>query len=218
MDTIMEIAPPFIPPRPSDRSEGWAHVHDILPFACSEGFKRSRPAAEREIVKEALSNAEIELWYRTYGPMVLRRCRQLLGNEERARDAMHETFVRVLQASSRIRGDFPSSLLFRVATNACLNIIRDDKVLGRSVRIDALDKIAGRDEPAARTLAGQWLDRLFRRANPATRDMAVLHFVDGMTFAEVAAETGFSESGVRKRIRAWLARARRAHEESANDR
>lgn len=215
----MQIATPFVPPcGPPARSGGRVRVHDILPFSGPEEFRLSRSAAEREIVKETLSNAEIEQWYRTYGPMVLRRCRQLLGNnEERARDAMHETFVRVLQASSRIRGDFPSSLLFRVATNICLNIIRDDKVLGRSVRIDALGEIAGPNESAAHMFsAGQWLDRLFRRANPATRDMAVLHFVDGMTFAEVAAETGYSESGVRKRIRAWLVHARRIREESAN--
>lgn len=196
---------------------GWVQVHDILLFAGSDGCPGSRTAGDDEIVKNALSNAEIELWYRTYGPMVMRRCRHLLGNEERARDAMHETFVRVLQASSRIRGDFPSSLLFRVATNVCLNAIRDDKIPGRWVDIGRLGEFAGADEPAARTLAGQWLDRLFRRANPVTREMAVLHFVDGMTFAEVAAETGFSESGVRRRIRDWLARSRRVHEESAHD-
>jgi RNA polymerase sigma-70 factor (ECF subfamily) len=31
--------------------------------------------------------------------------------------------------------------------------------------------------------------------------MAVLHFVDGLTLEEVAAETGLSVSGVRKRLR-----------------
>jgi len=32
--------------------------------------------------------------------------------------------------------------------------------------------------------------------------MAVLHYVDGMTLEEVARETGYSVSGVRKRLRA----------------
>jgi RNA polymerase sigma-70 factor (ECF subfamily) len=32
--------------------------------------------------------------------------------------------------------------------------------------------------------------------------MAVMHYVDGMTLAEVARETGYSVSGVRKRLRA----------------
>ena len=29
-------------------------------------------------------------YYSTYGPMVLRRCRKLLGDEHAARDAMHD--------------------------------------------------------------------------------------------------------------------------------
>ena len=39
----------------------------------------------------------MEALYRRCGPMVLRRCRQLLKNEDLAADAMQETFVRVLR-------------------------------------------------------------------------------------------------------------------------
>jgi len=35
-------------------------------------------------------------YYCTYGPMVLRRCRRLLGDDQAARDAMHDVFVQVL--------------------------------------------------------------------------------------------------------------------------
>ena len=45
------------------------------------------------------------------------------------------------------------------------------------------------------------LARLFRREPASTRTMAFLHFVDGMTLAEVAGEVGMSVSGVRKRLR-----------------
>ena len=41
----------------------------------------------------------VEQFYSKYGPMVLRRCRALLRNEEQALDAMQEVFVRVLQKS-----------------------------------------------------------------------------------------------------------------------
>ena len=36
---------------------------------------------------------DVDAHYRTYGPMVLRRCRRLLSNEDEAVDAMQETFV-----------------------------------------------------------------------------------------------------------------------------
>ena len=38
--------------------------------------------------------------------------------------------------------------------------------------------------------------------------MAVMHFVDGLTYEEVAAEVGLSVSGVRKRLRTLKGRAR----------
>jgi len=47
---------------------------------------------------------EIAALYERYGKMVLRRCRQLLRDDE-----------------------FPSSLFNRIATNHCLNMIRDAK-------------------------------------------------------------------------------------------
>jgi RNA polymerase sigma-70 factor (ECF subfamily) len=50
------------------------------------------------------------------------------------------------------------------------------------------------------------LDRLFRKEKQSTREIATLHFVDGMTLQEVADEVGLSLSGVRKRIRELKAR------------
>ena len=38
----------------------------------------------------------VEILYEKYGSMVLRRCRRLLRDEDRAMDAMQDVFVRVL--------------------------------------------------------------------------------------------------------------------------
>jgi len=155
---------------------------------------------------------DVEQLYRRYAPMVLRRCRQLLGSEEQAVDAMQDVFVRLLAYRDRLHGRFPSSLLFRMATNVCLNIIRDRKT-SRSDADDAiLDRIACSDEQETRTLAAVILERLFGREKPSTREIAMLHFVDGMTYREVARETNLSVSGVRKRLREFRARAMKAQE------
>ena len=39
----------------------------------------------------------VERLYEKYGPMVLRRCRQLLGDEEEAMDVTQDVFVKLLQ-------------------------------------------------------------------------------------------------------------------------
>lgn len=53
----------------------------------------------------------IEEWYKKYGPMVLRRCRFLLKNEEKALDAMQDVFVNLITNSDKINDAYPSSLL-----------------------------------------------------------------------------------------------------------
>jgi RNA polymerase sigma-70 factor (ECF subfamily) len=144
---------------------------------------------------------DVEALSRQYGPMVLRRCRRLLRDEDEALDACQDVFVRLLRNRARLDLAFPSSLLYRIATNVCLNRIRDR---GRSLVVagdDLLLAIASAEEPAAQIEAGLVLDWLFGRQPESTRTMAVLHYVDGLTLEEVARQTGLSVSGVRLRLR-----------------
>lgn len=138
-------------------------------------------------------------FYCTYGPMVLRRCRKLLGDDHTARDAMHDVFVHLLSRSDELTDHAPSSLLFRIATNVCLNRLRTRKRRPEDGD-DLLVEIAERTDPAARSAARSALDTLFRNEPDDTALIAVLHLHDQMTLEEVAAEVGMSVSGVRKRL------------------
>lgn len=141
-------------------------------------------------------------YYRTYGPMVLRRCRTLLGNEDMARDAMQDTFVQLVRRYDSLSDDAPSSLLYRMATNTCLNIIRSRKRKPEVRDGELLMHIADNTpDSESRTGAKRLLSQLFGTQKASTQTIAVLHLLDGMTLAEVAAEVGLSVSGVRKRLR-----------------
>jgi RNA polymerase sigma-70 factor (ECF subfamily) len=133
--------------------------------------------------------------------MVLRRCRQILQNEEKALDAMQDTFVQLLRHEKRLTADAPSSLLYRMATNICLNILRAEKRRAVSGREELLMEIASVDEHEERSVTRAFLDDLFSREKASTRTIAVLHYVDRLTLEETAAEVGLSVSGVRKRLR-----------------
>jgi RNA polymerase sigma-70 factor (ECF subfamily) len=150
----------------------------------------------------------IEEYYRRYGPMVLRRCRQLLRDEESALDAMQEVFAKLLIHKERLKNQFPSSLLFRISTNTCLNMIRDQRSHRSLASEDALARIAAYDETENRIMLKDLLEQIFRKEKKSTRAIAVMHFVDGMTLQEVADEVGLSLSGVRKRIRRFRERVR----------
>src|SRR3954471_9218022 len=137
--------------------------------------------------------------------MVLRRCRRLLRDEDEALDACQDVFVRVIQHRARLEARYPSSLLYRIATNVCLNRLRDSR-REPVTRDDAmLAQIARAEEPGGASEARLLLARLFGRHPESSRTMAVLHYVDGLTLEEVATETGMSVSGVRKRLRALRA-------------
>ena len=154
----------------------------------------------------------IEDYYIRYGPMVMRRCRQLLKDEEKALDAMQEVFTKLLLNKKRLKNLFPSSLLFRISTNVCLNIIRSQHKFRTFNQGDILAGIALHDESEDRFIIQDILERIFKREKKSTREIAVMYFVDGMTLREVAEEVGLSLSGVRKRIKELRIRVKQTKE------
>jgi RNA polymerase sigma-70 factor (ECF subfamily) len=153
-----------------------------------------------------MDNGNLESLYRRYGPLVLRRCGRLLRDSAEAEDAMQEVFMQILRNPGLIEAEYPSSLLYKIATNVCLNRLRGRSRRAETRDEEALHAIADHDDVESRSAAGRFLDKLFNRlpepARASTRMMAVLHFVDGLTLEEVARETSLSVSGVRKRLRA----------------
>ena len=143
----------------------------------------------------------VEEFYRQYGPMVLRRCRFLLGDEEEALDAMQEVFMKVLKRQDRLTDEAPSSLLYTIATNTCLNVIRSRGKSPVTGKEELLLMIAGPEDQEDRILSSHFTDRLFEEEASSTKTMAVLHYVDGFTLEETAEQVGLSVSGVRKRLR-----------------
>lgn len=144
---------------------------------------------------------DVEETYKRHGPMVLRRCRSLLHDEQQAVDAMHDVFVQLLVHRERLVDKGACSLLWRIATNVCLNKIRSRNRRPEDPQTELLAEIAAIDDAEARGVARVVLDKLFAREPVSTGTMAVMHLVDGMTLEEVAESVGMSVSGVRKRLR-----------------
>ena len=148
--------------------------------------------------------------YETYGPMIMRRCRKILIDEDLAKDAMQEVFVAILKNVDILKIQYPSSLLYRIATNVSLNMLRIYKRRSEVYEHDILFEIAHQESLVEnKTL----IDFLFKREKPSTRVMAVYHFVDGLTLEETAKEFSMSVSGVRKRLREMKDRLRSINKE-----
>jgi RNA polymerase sigma-70 factor (ECF subfamily) len=124
----------------------------------------------------------------------------MLRSEAEAVDAMHDVFVELLRRKDTIDPSGSSSLLYRVATNVCLNRLRSRTRRKEEPGAELLERIAvasAEDRSEAKAL----LDRLLSREPVSSGTIAVLHLHDGLTLEEVAREVGLSVSGVRKRLR-----------------
>jgi len=179
------------------------------------GKRVSPQSGSRVIVcdeREKLVALDIDALYRKYGPMVIRRCRALLIDEEQALDAAQETFVKLLRYQHRLTGAAPSSMLYTMATNVCLNMMRSARRRPLDAGEETLERIAAADNVEGRALDRLALDDIFGRERASTKTMAVMHYVDGMTIEEVASHVGLSISGVRKRLRLLKERTRAREE------
>ena len=144
---------------------------------------------------------DIEQCYRRYAPMVFRRSRQLLGSDDKAYDAVQETFFQLARHRERLTSTAIAALLNRMATNVSLNLIRKERGFEAQSSQDLFVHIACSRGLEEQTWATKFLGKLWAQQQDSTRTIAVLHLVDGMTLEETAEEMGMSVSGVRKRLR-----------------
>jgi RNA polymerase sigma-70 factor (ECF subfamily) len=155
-----------------------------------------------------MGEQDLEGAYRRWGAVIHRRCLALLGDSAAAEDATQEVFVRLMKHVGRLDpagGYLP--WIYRVATNHCLNVLRDGAWL--EVRDPAtLPDAPGEDEVgrlAERAVTAQ----LLRRFDEETRAIAVMSLVDGMTRDEVAEVLGISRKTVGRKLADFIDRAQR---------
>ncbi len=154
--------------------------------------------------------AEIEALYRQYGPLVRRRARGILGDDLEAQDAMQEVFVRVITAIGEFRRQSqPSTWLYRITTNLCLNRIRDGKR-----RRDRLQRAgeAAKDARSPTTPAPEsraLLQNLLGQLPADLAEIAVYYHVDEMEQAEIALLLGVSRRTIGYRLQRFEDEARK---------
>jgi len=150
--------------------------------------------------------AGLDELYVQFGPSIYARCRQILGNAAAAEDATQEVFLRIHGQLARMNGTRAAiAWLYRVATNYCLNQIRNNRTRAQIVGTlpipnapNAEDRLSERDLVlrVARDLAG-----------PLT-ETAWLYHVDGLQQAEIAEICGVSQRTVISRLNKFVQRAR----------
>jgi len=146
--------------------------------------------------------------YRRWGGQIYRRCLKLLGDAAAAEDATQEVFVRLMRHARRLSSDggyLP--WIYRVATNHCLNVLRDGAHL--EVREPTAFTEGEPENVVAQLGARQLSAQLLRRFDEETRTIAVLSLVDGLSRDEVAEVMGLSRKTVGKKLARFVASSQR---------
>lgn len=146
--------------------------------------------------------SNLEQLYIRYRPLVYRRCCKLLVDKEWAQEATQDTFLNLLRSEKSYDNKNSAGLLYRIATNICLNYIRSRKnEIGKIAIDDLLIEIASSECLEDKFVFKNLLDSIFSKEKESTRVIAIMFFLDRMTLSEISFEVGMSVSGIRKRLR-----------------
>jgi RNA polymerase sigma-70 factor (ECF subfamily) len=122
---------------------------------------------------------------------VLRRARQILGDDGEAREALQEIFMSLVQDPSQLDGKRSLSAWFYTATtNHCLNVLRN-----RRNRLRLVKEHVAPMTPSSRPGVGEaraQVREALSRLSAELAQAAVYYYLDEMTHEEIAEILGYS--------------------------
>jgi RNA polymerase sigma factor (sigma-70 family) len=132
--------------------------------------------------------------YRRHGAAVMRRARFLLGSEDDAREMLNEIFVSLLDRPEQFAEKSSiTTWLYSATTHGCLNRLRNERTRRRILQEKAMPPSESSSEsPEHAAMLRQELTRLPNEL----AEVAVYHYLDGMTHDEIASVVGCSRRHV----------------------
>lgn len=127
----------------------------------------------------------------------------ILGDRQRAEDALQEVFVRFIRYGSELDEiHAPIRWFYRVAENVCFDLIKETKRLPIPVEDDELQQhgqlssnpmgeIIGRDL-VVKLLAGM--------SDPVARKVLLLYYRDGLTHQRIAEQLGYPRQTIHNKL------------------
>lgn len=139
--------------------------------------------------------------YATYGPMILRYLRRLIGSQETAEDLLQDTFIKALQRWEQLKTrDHVRAWLFRIATNTAYDTLRRQRRCPTTpltaLHLETL--VADSIEPSYDELTPIWV--ALRRLPRHHRQVLLLQSFAGCSINDIVALLGWKEGTVKSRL------------------
>jgi len=158
-------------------------------------------------------------WHREYFPMVFRRCKYMLRKSAYTpEDAAQDVFVSLLARKEKpddiTKINNIEGLLWTIATNVCLNILKAKKWKpGEDLTVNEEEVYSAAGDDYRRVDDKLLLETILEEESEEVRSYVYMHYNDGMGYVEIAKTVGKSKTWVGKKLAAFRERARKELEE-----
>ena len=139
----------------------------------------------------------IELLFKEHYTVMLKFAVMLLHDKEEARDIVHDVFTRLLDGDIWFNKDKAEAFLLSCVRNSCLNVMRSRSTREQAMRLYLPEESTEGLEERVQALQ----DGLKDLKPPICLDIVLMHYRDGITFKEIAAHFGVSETTIYKHLR-----------------
>ena len=139
---------------------------------------------------------DFETLYNRYGEMLFRVCFSMLKSKEDAEDAVQDVFLKYFTNPKPFNdAEHEKAWFIRVTSNHCKDVMRK-----RTVRsFVGLDEINELEDYGIERDGGEVLNSIFALPEKY-KTVFVLHYLEEISVAEIAAALGISQSAVKMRL------------------
>jgi RNA polymerase sigma-70 factor, ECF subfamily len=182
----------------------WACTELMFPSSAAVDYACPTSVVENDNgSSKTASSSETALGdlYAKYSPAIYAHCRRFLQSPAAARDATQEAFVRVIVRGVVLpREEEALRYLYRVSTNVCLNLLREHNVHTRAApAIAASSPHVGSAESGLADR--EFVNAVLDQCGEGSAQVAIMHYLDGMSQVEVAEVLGITRRTVFNRLR-----------------
>ena len=138
--------------------------------------------------------------FRTHSKTVFNYIYYKFGNEEKARDAVQEAFVKLWEHCAKVSPDKAKSFVYTVANNLYLNVIKAEKV---RLKHRKEGTTTTRQDPEFLMEEQQFKEKLEQALSALPenqRTTFLLNRIDGKKYAEIAEIEGVGIKAIEKRM------------------
>jgi RNA polymerase sigma-70 factor (ECF subfamily) len=135
---------------------------------------------------------------RRYGGPIERYCRRFVRDSMLAEDLSQETFLRAFTHIHQFQGGNFKAWLYRIAYTVCLNRLKPS---GPEITaLENLDRMSAQEDFVRELVSKAAVGAVLKELSAPQRICLKLLYIQGLSYREIVAETGYTEKDVKTHV------------------